>query len=312
MAVFETIFPILAIVLLGYFSANRKHLSQTECDSISKFVFCYVVPIMLFVGTINAKIPEKMEWEFLFSYYAALLFIYFTAVIIGKFMFNFSAPEQSVFSMGASYSNSTIIGIPICLYTLGEDSLLPLFIIVSVHNLILFTVGMIVAEHGSFTLANFFRNIFSILKLLFSSPITLSLILGGIVNIFNIPIYAPLNQSITLMSHAAVPTALFVLGTSLNKYHIRGHISPALVIVFLKIILFPLLMWILVYKVFTLSPIWAATALLTSAMPVGISAYIFSQQYQACEAPITTSIVISTIGSIFTLSILLPYIQSIN
>ncbi len=312
MAVFETIFPILVIVLLGFLSANRKHLSQNECDAISKFVFCYVIPIMLFVGTVNAKLPDKMEWEFLYSYYAALLFVYFIAVIIAKFIFNFSAPEQSVFSMGASYSNSTIVGIPICLYTLGEGSLLPLFVIVSVHNLILFTVGMIVAERNSFTLASFFKNILNILKLLLTSPITLSLILGGIVNIFNIPIYLPLKEGITLMSNAAVPTALFVLGTSLNKYHIKGHISPALVIVFLKIILFPILVWLLVFNFFTIDPLWASTALLTSAMPVGISAYIFSQQYKACEAPVTTSIVISTIASILTLSVLIPYVQSIN
>jgi len=312
MAVFETIFPILVIVLFGFFTANRKRLNQNECDAISKFVFSYVIPVMLFVGTVNSDIPDNMAWEFLFSYYAALLFIYFIAILCAKFVFQFTASEQSVFSMGASYSNSTIVGIPICLYTLGEASLLPLFIIVSVHNLILFTVGMIVAEHSEFTLSSFFKSLLNVIKLLLTSPITVSLILGGIINMFDIDIYHPLKEALTLMSHAAVPSALFVLGTSLNKYKIRGHIAPALVIVFLKLFLFPLFVWLLAFKLYSIDPLWASTVLLTSAMPVGVSAYIFSQQYQVGEAPIAASIIISTIGSIFTLSILIPYIQGLN
>ena len=278
MAVFETVFPILIIVLLGFWAAKREHLSLIECDAISKFVFVYVIPIMLFMGTVRANIPENMQWVFLYSYYVAALFVYFIAVVLAKYVFDFSAAEQSVFSMGAAYSNSTIVGIPVCLYTLGEGTLLPLFIIVSVHNLILFTVGMLVAERRTFTLALFFHNILAIIKQLFTSPITLSLILGGMVNVFDIALYKPLEQALSLMSDAAVPAALFVLGTSLNKYKIHGQIAPAMIIVFLKIILFPLLVWLLVYKIYSITPLWAATALLTSAMPVGISAYIFSQK----------------------------------
>lgn len=311
MQVFETVLPVLAIVLVGYLSVSRKHLSQEEGDSIAKFAFSYVIPVLLFIGTVNAKIPAHMQWTFLFSYYAALLFIYALAVFLGKILFKFSAAEQSVFSMGAAYSNATIIGIPVCLYALGEKAILPVFIIISLHNLVLFTIGFIVAERSTFSMASFLYNILGIIKQLIASPITCSLIMGGVVNILNIPIYPPLEEAISLMSKAAIPTALFALGTTLNKYRIQGHIAPALVIVILKIIIFPSLVWVLVFQVFSISPLWASAALLTSAMPVGISAYIFSQKYQLCVAPIATSIIISTIASILTLSILIAYVQSI-
>ena len=186
-----------------------------------------------------------------------------------------------------------------------------MFIIISIHNLVLFTIGFIVAERDAFSMESFLRNILGIIKQLITSPITCSLIMGGLVNILNIPIYRPLEEAITLMSKAAIPTALFALGTTLNKYKIQGHIAPALVIVLLKIIIFPCLVWVLVFQVFPVSPLWASAALLTSAMPVGISAYIFSQKYQVCEAPVATSIIISTIASTVTLSMLIAYVQSI-
>lgn len=310
MEIFETVFPILVIVLTGYWAANRKHLNQSDCDAVSKFVFNYIIPMLLFIGTTKAKIPDNMEWAFLFSYYGALLFVYVLSIILGKVIFGFSAPERSVFGMGAAYSNATIVGIPVCLYVLGEKSLLPLFIIISIHNLILFTVGICFAECNTLSIQSFLRNLINVTKQLITSPITGSLILGCLVNIFNIPIYQPLEVAITLMSKAAAPTALFALGLSLNKYKIHGHIAPALVMVTLKIGLFPFLVWLLAFQVFTIDPLWASTALLTSAMPVGISAYIFSQKYQVGEAPVATGIIVSTIGCIFTLSTLLAYVQS--
>lgn len=311
MHVFNMVMPILAIVLFGFLSANRQYLIQSECDAIAKFAFSYVIPMLLFMGTVNAKIPDDMQWAFLFSYYAVLLFIYLLAVFLGKILFRFSAVEQSVFSMGAAYSNATIIGIPVCIYALGDDAMLPLFIIISMHNLVLFTLGFIVAERSAFSIASLLHNILGIIKQLLTSPITCSLIAGGLVNILNIPLYQPLGEAITLMSKAAIPTALFALGTTLNKYKIQGHIAPALVIVILKILIFPCLVWVLAFQVFAVDPLWASVALLTSAMPVGISAYLFSQKYQVCVAPVATSIIISAVASIVTLSVLIAYVQSI-
>ncbi|MCK4711060.1 MAG: AEC family transporter [Gammaproteobacteria bacterium] len=311
MGIFETVLPILLIVLLGYLAVKTKHLSQTDANSIAKFVFSYVIPLLLFIGTVKAKIPHNMEWEFLFSYYLALVCVFILGVILAKVFFNFNIPQQSVFGIGASYSNATVIGIPVCIYALGEQVMLPLFIIISIHNLVLFTLGVFVAERNSLSLSSILLNTKNLLKQLLTSPITASLIAGGLVNILNIQLYSPLEQAITLISQAAIPAALFVLGTSLNKYKIHGHLAPALVLVILKILIFPLLVWFLAFHVFSINTLWAATALLTSAMPMGISAYIFSQRYQTCEAPIATGIVISTLGSIFTLSVLIAYVQPI-
>lgn len=120
----------------------------------------------------------------------------------------------------------------------------------------------------------------------------------------------PLEYSITLLSQAAVPAPLFVLGASLNKYKMRGNISPALVVA-LKMLLLPLIVWLFVFRVFSVDPLWASTALLTAAMPIGISVYVFSQKYQKYEAPIATGIVPSTVLSVVTLAVISVYVKSV-
>ena len=310
MEIIETILPIILIALAGYLAVYHNFLKQEECDALSKFVFTFVIPSLLFIGTAKAKLPDNMDWGFLLAFYGAVMLVYIISVTIGKFVFGYSDQEQSVFGMGAAYSNATIVGIPVCVYALGDGILLPLFILISIHNLALFTIGILVAERGSLSFSGLSNSLFDLFKQLITNPITGSLMAGGLVNLSGIILYKPLDDSITLLSDAAIPSALFVLGASLNKYRVRGHMAPALVMVILKIMVLPLTVWVFAFYVFILDPLWAATALLTSAMPVGISAYVFSQKYQVCEAPVATGIVTSTLGSILTLSVVLTYLQS--
>lgn len=185
---------------------------------LSKFVFTFLIPALLFIGTAKAKIPDDMQWKFLFSYYVAVFFVYLIGAVIAKVFFNCSNQEQSIFGMGAAYSNATIVGIPICIY---------------------------------------------------------------------------------------------VLGASLNKYKMQGNITPALTIVALKMLMLPTLVWLLVFQLFTIDPLWASTALLTSAMPIGISVYVFSQKYQQYEAPVATGIVASTLFSVVSLAVISVYVRSV-
>lgn len=312
MEIFHTILPIILIVVLGYGVAFSKFFSQQECDSLAKFVFSFLIPSLLFIATVKAKIPDTIAWEFLFSFYGVLFFIYALSACLAKLFFRFNTVQISVFAMGASYSNATIIGLPVCMIALGEKSLLPLFLILSIHNLVLFTIGILLAESRYFSYSTLLKNMLYLFKQLLSSPITLSLVVGGLINLLDIQINHSIEQAIKMLSQAAIPAALFVLGTSLNKYKVRGHIAPALLIVVLKIIVFPFFVWLLLFQVFKVDSLWATTALLTSAMPVGISAYIFSQKYYQCVEPIATSIVISTIASIFTLSFLISYLANIT
>lgn len=310
MHIFETVLPILLITLSGYFVAHRKLLTQGESSALSKFVFTYAIPSLLFIGTATANLPPAIPWEFFLSYYLAVAFVYGLGILIAKYVYGYAASEQSAFGMGAAYSNTSIVGVPVCLQALGKESLLPLFMLISVHCLLLFAFGTLIAERHVDSEHSIMRRFYQVSRNLIFSPITGSLLAGVIVNIYGINIYKPAKEAITLMGNAAVPTALFVLGVSLRNYKIAGQLKPALVIAVLKTMLLPLVVWLLAFKLFELNKLWASTALLAAAMPVGINAYVFSKKYQACEAPVAAAIAVSTTGCIFTISGILSYLST--
>lgn len=311
MEVFQIVFPILLIPLVGFLTVKNGLLTQADGDSIARFTFSFLIPTLLFINMAQMKIPQDMNWNFLSAYYLAVFIVYFLSIGLSALLFAFSASEQSVFALGASYSNTTVVGIPVCVYALGKDALLPLFILISIHNLVLFSLGIMAAERKSLSINSLLRRILDLFLQLLKNPITGSLIVGIAFNFLHISLYHPLQNSLNLFSQGAVPAALFVLGMSMNKYQIKGNLRPAIIMVCLKALFLPLVVWFLAFHFFALPPLWAATALLTAAMPVGINAYIFSQKYQACVAVVGTGIVISTIMSVMTLTLILTYIHTV-
>ncbi|UCC54452.1 MAG: AEC family transporter [Anaerolineaceae bacterium] len=305
MAIVEIIFPVFAIALLGYIVAYKGLFTVRDIQGISRFVFIIAIPVMLFNSLAHIDLPEHLNWQFLVSYYAIALFIFGLGMWASKSWFAHSAQEQSVFGLGSSYSNSVLVGLPLVSAGLGDEALLPTFMLIAIHSALLFFMVTLFAERdrgngrsplaiGRQTLVNLATN-----------PIIIGLALGLLVNLFNIPIPTLIVSTIGIISRAALPCALFVLGASLSAYKISGHFAEAWTMVGLKLLLQPLLVWVLAFVVFKIDPLWGAVAVMMAGMPVGINVYMFAQKYQVGLASVSGAIVISTTLAVLSQSILL-------
>lgn len=302
MQVFESVFPIVAIAIAGYCIRRFGYLNESENVALEKVAFSYLIPCLLFTGTATAEFPEQMDWLYLLGFYGAVVLVYLGAMLVSRLLFGYKALQQSVFGMGCSYSNVTVVGIPVCLEILGQVAFLPMFIIIAVHNLFIFTFGIVLAEIRSDGRAGLVRHIGKLFVKLVLNPITGSLLAGLLVNLLHIPFYGPVMSSLELLGRAAAPMALFVLGCSLTRYHLQGDIVPALVMVIGKLLVLPALVWWMMFRVFDVETSWAVTAVLLSSMPVGISTYVYSNRYRCCESLAATGIVLSSVLGIFSIS----------
>lgn len=305
--ILNTILPIILITLSGYIIVKFKRLNDSEIAAINKVVFNYFVPVLLFKSFSSAELPETFQWEYLSAYYISALFIYFLAVLIGIKLFDHSLKESGIFGLGAAYSNTVLIGIPVCYSIFGNEGLLPLFIIISVHSAILFSVTTIViciSDRQSSLLVQ----LNSLFKSIIFNPIIASLFLGLVFNILKITLPISIQSTLEITSKAALPCSLFVLGASLCKYQIKSRIPETIVMTVLKIIIFPIIVWVMVFKVFSIPHLWASVAVLNAAMPVGVNVYVFAREHESCEESVAASIVISTIISFGIIAWLIAYI----
>jgi malonate transporter len=304
--IYEVIFPIFAIAMGGYLVAYKQILSPQDIHGLSRFVFVIAFPILLFNSFANMEMPTQINWKFLFSYYLVVFVTFSLGMFIDKRAFSGTLKEQVIFALGSSYSNLILVGLPIISSGFGEQGILPLFMIVSVHSATFFSLSTVLIERG-----NHGGNLSGVdiarqtLKDLIRNPIILSLVLGLGINFTRIPIPQPVGDALDLFSRAALPCALFMLGASLNEYKVSGHLAEAGTIVGLKMILQPLLVWVMVFLVFHLDPLWGSVAVLGAGMPIGINTYLFAQLYQANTKTLSTAILLSSIFAIFSQTVLL-------
>ena len=85
----------------------------------------------------------------------------------------------------------------------------------------------------------------------------------------------------------------------------RGNTGEALWIATLKGVVNPILAFALVTYVFALDGVWAHSAIILAAMPVGANPYVIAQQYGVHVGLVSPAIVISTALSVVTIAALL-------
>ena len=305
MAIIEVIFPVFAIALLGYILTYKGIFSIRDIEGISRFVFTIALPVLLFNSLAKIDLPDQLDWVFLLSYYLIAILIFGLGMWLSKQWFAYSTKEQSVFGMGSAYSNAVLIALPLISAGLGDEALLPIYMLVSIHSAILFFLVTLFAERNGSSGRSHLALARKTITSLATNPIIIGLALGLLFNLFSIPIPKAIGTTIDLISKTALPSALFVLGASLSAYKLAGHFKEAWTIVALKLVLQPFLVWVLAFVIFKVDPLWGAVAVMMAAMPVGINVYMFAQKYQVCLASVSSAIVISTTLSVLTQSLLL-------
>ncbi len=72
----------------------------------------------------------------------------------------------------------------------------------------------------------------------------------------------------------------------------------------LKLVVMPLVAWALIYLAFPISPEWSNPAMLVAAGPTGAMPFVLALQYQVPVAAIARTILISTLGSLVTVTLM--------
>jgi malonate transporter len=302
-ALINAIFPVVILAACGWLARATRLFSEAETNTVERLAFWFLLPCLLFYGTATAQFPAILNWHYLLGFYGVLLGVYALGMGLGRLLFGFKLRELSVFGMAGAYSNVTILGIPITLQVLGEQALVPMLVIITVHNLIIYTLGTVLAELEVESGSSLVRHVLRIGKEMLLNPISGSLLAGAAWNFFGPAFPAAIAGSFELLRPAAIPASLFALGAGLHRYHIRGALGAASVIVLLKLLLMPMLTWWVLHHWLQVDLLWARTATMLSAMPVGVSVYVFSRRYQSCETAVATAIVLSSLGAVASIAL---------
>ncbi|MGE4481814.1 AEC family transporter [Acidocella sp.] len=313
--VVASVFPVFALILLGYLAARRGILGPEATDSLNKFVVWLALPALLF------QAMAQIMWDQIdhLGYIGA-----FTIGAVATFGLSFlfggrnrpdghRLADRAIEGLNASYSNTGYMGIPLCLAAIGPGSLVPSIIATIVIACVLFAGAIILIEFDLQEMPDWHATIFKVLVSLLRNPLIFSPLLGMVAAFlrgetgFSLP--APVFHMTSLLGAAASPCALVTIGLFLAQSSASKEEGVILRLVGLKLIVQPAITLVLAYWVWPMPPVWAETAVIMAALPIGTGPFMLAKLYDREAAITSRAILVSTILSLITVSSLIAWLE---
>ena len=139
-AVLSSLLPVVVLIALGYLAGRLKWLKPEATQSLSNLVFLLLAPALLFRTMAGVQVQE-LHLRPVAAYFLSAGVLY--VVILAIWGLNRRA---TILALASTYSNLVMIGIPLVGLAYGEAGLVTLFTLISLHALVLLTLGTVVLE----------------------------------------------------------------------------------------------------------------------------------------------------------------------
>lgn len=287
--------PLFLLVLLGYGLLRWAHWPKELADALTRFVFSVAIPALLFrqMSAISQLPPP--DWRLLIVFFGSCLLVFFLGRLIGRLAFRMDGVSQSVFALGGIFSNLVLLGVPLSRLTLGDESIPAVSLILVFNALTLWTLVSVSVEWAKTRSASL-AGLGKTLKDVLTNPIIAGIVTGTAFGFTGFTLPAVLDRTLALVAEAAAPLALVALGMGLATYPLKEGWRESVVVCVLKIVVQPLSVYLLA-RWMGLSELQVNVVTLLAACPTGANVYLMARQFKTMEAPIASSMVLSTVIS---------------
>jgi len=292
----DVIMPVFALVLIGYLVGPRLRLEASTLSRVSYYVF---VPAFVFDIVSEAEVSlsaaARMVAYILVLYTVCALLGFGIAKALGR-----SRKMAAAYVLIAAFSNAGNFGLSLISFRLGEAALMP----GTVYFLALVVVGFVIGVGAaSWAEGAGLGAVASVLK----TPALLALLPAAFFGITEIEIPLFLARTVGLLRDAMIPVMLVTLGVQLaevDNVRFSGDVVAASAV---RLVASPLLGALLVGP-FGLSGLARSAGIIQASMPVAVLSSIIAIEYDVVPDFVTTSVLFSTLASLFTLTAVLLWV----
>jgi malonate transporter and related proteins len=303
----QILLPVFGLVFAGFACRRRGVLGPSAASELNRFVVWLALPALLFDITAHATWQQFYQPAFVAAFALAAGGV-FGLILTMRVLSGRHLADASVDAIAASYPNTGYVGFPLCMIVFGTASLTPTTIATILVTCVLFALAIVLIELGLQTERTPHKLGLTVVRSLARNPLIVSPIAGVLVAGTHVTVPPSAETLLKLLSGAASPCALVSLGLFLAEKRPAGEaLGGPLLLTGSKLLLQPVLTWWLAARVFALPLTLVQMAVVLAALPTGTGPFMLAEFYQR-EAHITSrTILLSTLGSLVSLSLLLFY-----
>lgn len=287
------ILPIMAVFASGFILQRIRVLDVRSVSAVSLYILS---PALVFVSLYEAEFDK--------GYLIILIYmfiLFYSMVLLNKILaklFKWNTKIESASILATGFMNSGNYGLPVVLFSLGQAAVPYAIFIMVFQSLQNNFFGIYYASRSTSGVKRAFINVMKM-------PTTYAAIFAFILQSFNIVVPEAIFSTLTMVGDAAVPVMMIMLGMQLGSIMgIKLNWQVVISGVTLKMIVAPLIAFLFVHTI-DIDPLIASVLIIISAMPTAATTTMYAIEFDTEPDLVSSITFISTVSSIFTLSILL-------
>lgn len=277
---FTTIWTIVAV---GWLLAHVGLVNAQGQRFMNNLAFLVAGPAMMV--TLLQSVPlDQLFSRTLFVSAPAVAIVGLAYLVLHRLRFRTGRGPAVIGFMASCYTNAGNIGLPLTALLLGEMTWMPPIILMQVGVIQPVCLAILDAERvkvsgGTLSLARY-------LTMPFKNPLTVGILVGLALKVSGLALPTPLATPVTMVGSMMVPLMLLAFGASLRLNPLPGggpHRAETWTIQALKIVIHPLVAFLLARYAFGLSPheVYAVTVI--AALPCAQNVFTIANRYNTAE-----------------------------
>lgn len=323
---------VWVIILVGYFVGKTKVLGEHGQPVLSRVAFFVASPALLFDTLSQADVTSVLGPQLWVATSSALIAAAIYLGIAAWLLPRRKVSERIIAALGASMVNSANLGLPIAAYVLGNAAYAApvlIFQLAIYTPIYAFTMDVLTgkeqkaeraqqqqqqrqdrkaADHAPKTVprkvrpSSIWRALTRIVSMIGRNPMILGSAAGLVVSVTGWQLYEPLHESVSLIGGAAIPAMLIAFGMTLVGSRplekATGRRIDVVVASLIKLIVHPLLSWVIAAFVFGLEDFALLSAVVLGSLPTAQNVFVAASRYNSGLVVSKDTVLVTTIAAI--------------
>ena len=297
LVVLEQMVMIFILILTGFVLYKKKIISDGASKDLSALVVNVCSPGLIIVSMFNdlSQIPRE---NVIFVGIIGVIF-YLFLIFFGYFLvWVLKVPEylKNAYVLMTVFGNTGFIGIPVALAIIGPESMVYVIVFNFLFNLTIFTFGIMLLKKDTQGNKQSWKD--------YLSPGLIACIAAFGIYWFQIQLPEEIETLAGYYGNACTLLSMIVIGISLAGMKVKDMLRNRrlLIFVFIRFIALPILLALALRPVLP-DLLIRAVVILMAALPVGNFPAMLCEQYGRDPKPIAEGIVVTTILSVFTITL---------
>ena len=299
--IFSALIPVFSLILIGYFFKKIKFPSHEFWPQADKLTYYILMPSLLIYKLSSASLDTVNSFGFVSSALLAIFFTMIILIVVNKIVPSNPDSFTSVVQGGIRFNTYVFLALSGSIF--GNEGLVLAAIILTFAipfiNILCITIFALYISNDKL-------NFIYLLKSIVTNPLIVACVIGGSINFLGIEFPIVLNNTLEILSKAALPMGLLSVGFGLVIKEIKSSKKELLISSLAKHLVLPILIFIF-GKIFGIDGMMLTILVLFAVLPTAPSSFILARQLGGDVGLMSSIITVQTLVSIVFILFVLNY-----